>query len=472
MNKLQKHEKTEPNNQNALKKSASMILDLMKEGIKLTKARKATVISELYESSSPNTDFFVLVILSCTIATLGLIINSPAVIIGAMLVAPLMSPILGLSMASISGQSRLLKRSLLAVLEGFGSAVVLSAFLAWLTFRLPYGDLARIPSEVLARSNPSLLDLGIALAGGAAAAYALAHPRLSAALPGVAIATALMPPICTIGIGIAMLNGSVVLGALLLFLTNLTAISFSGIITFAMMGFSPRRVSEKEETSRNVWISAMLVLIVSIPLALFAYNTLNEARTYQRTSAAVMESIPPTVKASLVEIHISSQGQTKNIEVVLRTSRELTHQQVVAMQSDIADQLQRPVALELVTIPMQMLNPLNPPTPTATITPTARIAPTSTVTPTPNPTATETPVPSPTPVPAFIISSRGAEVFDAPEGEMLFRLPQSAPVWLNAASAQQIGRVWWVEVRDNFGRSGWLMLNRLDIDPQSLLPSD
>jgi len=454
--------------QTTVKKSASMILDLLKEGTRLTRAQKAAVISDLYETSSPNTDYFVLVILSCTIATLGLIVNSPAVIIGAMLVAPLMSPILGLSMASISGQSGLFKHSGLAILEGFGSAVALSALLAFLTYRLPHGDLARIPSEVLARTNPSLLDLGIALAGGAAAAYALAHPKLSAALPGVAIATALMPPICTIGIGISMLDGSIILGALLLFLTNLAAISFSGIITFALMGFSPRRVSEQEETSRNMRISALLVLIISIPLGIFAYNSLNEARMVQRTSAAVLASIPPAVKASLVELYISSQGDTKNIEVVLRTSKELTHAEVVAMQSDIADQLQRAVALELVTIPMQHLNPLNPPTATPTITPTARISPTSTVTLTPSPMPTETPVPSPTPLPAFIVSSRGADVYDAPGGNFLFKLPQNAAVWLNAFSAQQLERDLWVEVRDNFGRSGWLLVNHLDIDPDML----
>jgi hypothetical protein len=312
------------------------------------------------------------------------------------------------------------------------------------------------------------MDLGIALAGGAAAAYALAHPRLSAALPGVAIATALMPPLCTIGIGIAMLESPVFLGALLLFITNLAAISFSGIVTFALMGFSPKKISESEEFSRSVWVSALLVMIISIPLVFFAWNSLYETRLYSRANAAVLESIPPKVSASLVEINIMTNGQVKNIEVVLRTSRELSYAEVVAMQSDIANRLQKPVALELVTIPMQMLNPLNPPTPTPTITPTPRLPPTATITPTATIQPTATLQPSPTPVPAFVTAARGANVFDAPDGDFLYRLPQNTALWVGAALYEQVGSVIWVPVRDTFGRAGWVAINHLDINADSL----
>lgn len=338
-------------------------------GQKLTQTRKAIVLNDLIESASPGVDFFVLIILSCIIATFGLIIDSPAVIIGAMLVAPLMSPILGLSMASISGLSHFLKRSMTAVLAGVGAAVVLSALLSFVAYRLPYGPLANISNEVLARTSPSLIDLGIALAGGSAAAYALAHPRLSAALPGVAIATALMPPICTIGIGISFLNPSIILGATLLFATNLVSISFAGSITFAMMGFGPRRSSDKDAISHSLRISAMLVLAISIPLAFFGWNSVREARLYSNASSAIIESVSELAEIRLVDLAISSEGGTKNIDVVLRTSRELSHDEVLVIQSAVADRLESPVSLEMVTVPMQVLNPMNPPTPTPTATP-------------------------------------------------------------------------------------------------------
>ena len=149
-------------------------------------------------------DFLLLVLLSCSIATFGLITNSVAVIIGAMLIAPLMSPILALSLSSVAGEPRIYRRALLALIEGALLAVALSAILTWITVILPFGFLTELPSEVVSRTRPTIYDLGIALAGGAAAAYALAQPHLSAALPGVAISTALMPPLCTVGIGIAL----------------------------------------------------------------------------------------------------------------------------------------------------------------------------------------------------------------------------------------------------------------------------
>jgi uncharacterized hydrophobic protein (TIGR00271 family) len=348
----------EPENDHALLSWLRRLSSFLFKEQKLTQTRKAIVLNDLIDSSSPGVDYFVLIILSCTIATLGLITDSAAVIIGAMLVAPLMSPLLSLSMASISGRSRLFRRSLTAVVEGSCLAIALSAILAFFSYRLPFGVLAEIPSEVLARTSPSPLDLGIALAGGAAAAYAMAHPRLTAALPGVAIATALMPPLCTAGIGIAFVNSSIIFGSLLLFITNLIAISFAGIITFALLGFRPRNIQESQQkVSRNLSIATILIIIIGLMLAALAWNTILDARLYNRVSAAIIESANEYTTASLVELNISSESELKNIEVTLKTTSELTPAEAVALQADISEQLQSPVSLTLVTIPMQILEP-------------------------------------------------------------------------------------------------------------------
>lgn len=185
--------------------------------------RRNVVLAELEQSSSPGFDYFILVVLSCCIATFGLLTDSAAVIIGAMLVAPLMSPILGLSLASVAGEQRMFRHAIFALIEGVLLAIALSALFGWIAQLLPFDLLVELPGEILARTHLTPFDLGIALAGGAAAAYALAQPRLSAALPGVAIATALMPPVCTIGIGLSLQNPNIILGAGLLFLTNLAA---------------------------------------------------------------------------------------------------------------------------------------------------------------------------------------------------------------------------------------------------------
>lgn len=143
-----------------------------------------------------------------------MLIDSPAVIIGAMLVAPLISPIIGFGLAALTGDATLLRNAGITLVRGAVAAIFISALLTLVNRWLPFLTLQELPEEVLARTHPSPIDLTIALAGGMAAAFALAMPSISAALPGVAIATALMPPLCTVGIGVAMGRWDVAGGAL------------------------------------------------------------------------------------------------------------------------------------------------------------------------------------------------------------------------------------------------------------------
>lgn len=448
--------------------------------------RRAEVLEQLAQASSPGFDFFLLIILSCSIATLGLLINSAAVIIGAMLVAPLMSPILGLSLASVVGEERVFRRALLALIEGSLLAVLFSAALAWLGHALPFGALEELPGEVLARTRPTPFDLGIALAGGAAAAYALAQPHLSAALPGVAIATALMPPLCTVGIGIAIGSQTTVLGALLLFLTNFAAISFAGIVVFAALGFRPRTLDLRENgLPRSLYISGSLVLLVTIPLVVLTLRFVGETKQEQAIHAAVAAELASLPDMQLVEISTRSENDTLRLRITVRSSRQPTYQQVVALQAAIATRLQRPTALQLVVIPMTQLDPLVPPTftptPTPTATPTPSATPTpppsATATPIPTATATQTPTPSftstptqtatpsptstetltPTPVPAVIANTGGLGAFlrDAPGGKVIAALPEGTPVEI-LYRRETANNIEWVEVRDAQGRIGWV----------------
>jgi uncharacterized hydrophobic protein (TIGR00271 family) len=343
--------------------------------------RRETVLEQLEQASSPGFDFFLLIILSCSIATFGLLVNSAAVIIGAMLVAPMMSPILGLSLASVAGEQRMFRHALLALAEGVLLAVGFSTMLSLMSQALPFGILSELPEEVLARTHPSPIDLGIALAGGAAAAYALAQPHLSAALPGVAIATALMPPLCTVGIGLAVRNPSVALGALLLFITNLVAISFAGILVFAVLGFRPLYLERHQNgPPRSLFIAAGLVLLVTVPLVGLTIRFVEDTRQEREIRAAVAAELSTLSNAQLVDVRVLPEDQTLRLRITARSSRQPTYQQVVDLQAAIAARLQRPVALQLIVVPMTMLDPLIPPTPTRT------------------PVPTQTPIPGATPV--------------------------------------------------------------------------
>jgi uncharacterized hydrophobic protein (TIGR00271 family) len=438
--------------------------------------RRSEVLAQLSAASSPGFDFFLLVVLSGSIATFGLITDSAAVIIGAMLVAPLMSPILGVSLASVAGERRVFQRAVVALLEGALLAVGLSALLALSARALPFDALAELPREVLARTRPTPFDLGIALAGGAAAAYALAQPHLSAALPGVAIATALMPPLCTVGIGLAAGDVNVALGALLLFLTNFAAISFAGVAVFALLGFRPLVFEASYDgLSNTVFVSAVLVVVVTVPLVGLSLRFVSESRWRRSVQAAVAEAVAALPEAQLVESSFAQRAdRTVDLSVTVRAARAPAHSQVVELQSAIATRLQQPVALQLIVVPVTRLDPLIPPThtptptpgPSSTFTPSPTATPTPlpatptatpTLTPTPSDTPTPTLTPTPTPALAFVTTTgrQGVVLRDAPEGAIVGFLPEGAPVNV-LYRRETVREAVWVEVRDALRREGWV----------------
>lgn len=457
----------------------------------LTAERRGEVLDELEKASSPGFDYFLMVILSCSIATFGLVIDSSAVIIGAMLVAPLMSPILGLSLASVAGEQHMFRRAVVALIEGVLLAAILSMIQGWLAHALPFDVLNELPGEILARTKPTPFDLGIALAGGAAAAYALAQPRLSAALPGVAIATALMPPVCTIGIGISLGNSQVALGAVLLFFTNLAAISFAGIVVFAALGFRPHHLENTwHHIPRSLFVTAGLVLLVAIPLVILTLRIVKKAHELQGVRAAVVGELSALPDAQMVDISIDTSDSTLRLQVTVRTSRQPNYSQVVDLQKAIAASLQRTIALQLIVVPTTKLDPLVPPTITPTFTPTLTPTPgpslTPTITPTPTPTATltpaaantstptltptETPTPTPTftptPILAYIVNTGGLGIYlrQTPEGMIIGALPEGSAVQI-LYQRETVNGLDWIEVRDIFGRIGWLLVDFLVIKP-------
>ena len=176
--------------------------------------------------------FFAVLLLSGAIATLGLVLNSTAVVIGAMLVAPLLGPLLGLSVALAVGDGRLFVQTAAAVVAGAAGIVGLAALLTW---ALPFET---VTDEIASRTRPTTLDLGIAVFSGLAGAVVTAsrETRLSASIPGVAVAVALVPPLGVAGFGLAQGNGAIASGALLLFGANLAGIVLSGMGVFFLIG--------------------------------------------------------------------------------------------------------------------------------------------------------------------------------------------------------------------------------------------
>jgi uncharacterized hydrophobic protein (TIGR00271 family) len=430
----------------------------------LTADEKIVVTQDIRESASSSFDFFLLVILSCSIATLGLITDSPAVIIGAMLVAPLMSPIIGVGMSSITGDSFLARNSAIALVRGAVLTVLLSSLMTLVNANLPFVVLQELPGEVLARIHPSPIDLGIALAGGLAAAYALTRSKLSAALPGVAIATALMPPLCTVGIGIALAHWEVAGGALLLFVTNAITIAFAAALVFFLRGFAPDTHIVNRRLPRTLVISALITLTLLVPLTYYSVQFFQQANENRRINEVVNAEVTH-LNAELVELKVSHSANELDMIITVRTSQALRYEQVTALQKAIVDGLQRPVSLRVNQVFTDQLNPLVPPTPTRTptLTPTNTLGPSPTATaspsstPSPTFTATFTPTVTSTPglVKAFDTGLPRFQLYQSPNGPIIGQIRSGQTLTL-LYGKQESGGLIWVEVMDSEGRVGWI----------------
>jgi uncharacterized hydrophobic protein (TIGR00271 family) len=260
----------------------------------------ATLFSNLREESRLSSTFMVLLILATMIATFGLFINSSSVIIGAMLLAPLMQPIVSLSMGVLRQDSVLELTSARTVVIGVLSVLLTAAAIAW------FIPIDKMTTEMSGRLFPTTLDLFVAIASGIAAAYAKSNEKISASLAGVAIAVALVPPIAVAGIGVGWAEWHMFSSAFLLFLTNLVGIVLAAALTFMALGYSPIRVARKGIIT---WF--LIAVLVAIPLY-SSFEKMKENISIQKTLA----NIHFTLKKQEVELtHIQLIQHSKILEV-------------------------------------------------------------------------------------------------------------------------------------------------------------
>ena len=206
---------------------------------------KAALVRKLVQSGTADFDYFYLIGLSTLMATFGLLLDSSSIVIGSMLIAPLMYPILGVALGLVMMGERIsvLQRATKTLTKSLMGGVILATAAAFFFGGSPESFET---AEVMARTEPSLLHFFVAIVAGAAVAYMLARPEWSETLPGVAIAVALIPPLATIGIGIAALNPVIITGAFTILLLNLI-----GIIGVATFLFLLMNLSDKENIAES-----------------------------------------------------------------------------------------------------------------------------------------------------------------------------------------------------------------------------
>jgi uncharacterized hydrophobic protein (TIGR00271 family) len=283
--------------------------------LRVSQEKRDDIYRAILDSSHIDVEYVALLILAGLIALFGLLENSAAVIIGAMLISPLMNPILTAALALLLGQGNLGKRS--ATLLALSIAGVVG--ITWLVASLT--PLKQATPEILARTAPNLLDLFIAILSGLAGTLALRGGSVAMTiLPGVAIAVAVIPPLSVVGYGLSTNQGSIAAGAFLLFVTNLVAIIISAVAMFRVLGFQPRREAEQGrwKFKYRVGISVIVLVLLSIPLFL----TLRKAAIQVSIRSEVQRELNmafATQKASVSDLSFSQLRNGLLIQATLRT---------------------------------------------------------------------------------------------------------------------------------------------------------
>ncbi|WP_179271059.1 TIGR00341 family protein [Rubricoccus marinus] len=315
--------------------------------------------------------FWLVLLLSGAIATLGLLLNQTAVVIGAMLVAPLLGPLLGLSLALAIGDGRLAAHTFLTILCGMLGVIAVAA---GLTLVLPFTE---VTSEIAARTRPTTLDLAIAIFSGLAGAIVTVsrERRLSASIPGVAIAVALIPPLGVSGFGLATGQWALVKGSLLLFGANLGGIVIMGMLAFLAVGMHRDDVREAarkwhdmetEDTFgariaslpgmnrlgvlrsplARVALVGAFVAAVAIPLSSSLEQVLREGRVKQAVAMAV-NRLEADDEASVLTREIEFGERSTSAALRIATTAWISDEERRTVEAEASDAAGEPVALRL-----------------------------------------------------------------------------------------------------------------------------
>lgn len=252
--------------------------------VKLEEARRDSLVV-VHDPWRQYSSFFWRLVLAAVVATGGIAAASTAVVIGAMLIAPLMSPMLGCALAIVSGRPRAAVRTLLVTAAGVALCIGIAAAVGAVT---PVSVNTATNQEVLARTAPRLIDLMVALASGMMAALALVRDDIPDAVPGIAISASLVPPLCVVGVALQAGDIAAARGSMLLFIANFFAIQLMCCAVFAALGLGRRVRSERAGRMRAAWyaLTAAGALVVAVPLAVTSWGII-EVSAQERAAAEV-----------------------------------------------------------------------------------------------------------------------------------------------------------------------------------------
>jgi len=294
-------------------------------------SKMQAIRNDIAQNAQFNNAFIVMNALAAIIASYGLLADSVAGVIGAMLVAMLLGPIAGLALSLVDGDFSLFKQSSKSLLGGVGIVIFCALIIGFIHDDIP------ITNELLGRTNPNYLDLMIALAGGAVGAYAVITPGLPVAIIGVAIATALVPPLCAGTIFLARSNWDYAFGAYLLAITNIVAIQFSSSIVLWLSGFH-NAINRFYSNNKVIWLNGISILLMIVLFVTLSANTriLVNKVIYETTVRNLLaEEFKNYPGAYVTDVRISPENDKSIIRVVVRSPTNFSAQDVARIESKL-----------------------------------------------------------------------------------------------------------------------------------------
>jgi uncharacterized hydrophobic protein (TIGR00271 family) len=322
----------------------------------LIEQRRAVVRASVAENSAFDQAYVVMNVLATVVACYGLLADSTAVVIGAMIIAMLLGPISGAGLALVNGDSDLLRKALGTLLGGMLIVLVIAFTVGLFNREIP------ATHEMLARTAPNTFDLMVALGGGAAGAYASISPRLGIAFVGVAIATALVPPLATCSLFLARGEVELAAEAFLLALTNIVAIQIAASAVFYLSGF--RAVAPGNKRSHGLLknaVSAAVLMLLAVLLTLNLHKLVRTKLYQSAVRAALTADLTQYPGAYLAEVRYSDTKQQMIVRALVRAPAPFSAEQVGKMQSHLPPAPGRtPVELRVRYVPTTVMSAKGP----------------------------------------------------------------------------------------------------------------
>lgn len=308
---------------------SKIALDLGQQKLSLFTPASEPVRNTVRQNSRPTRVYWLMNALATIIACYGLFTNSPAVVIGSMVVALMLDPIAGVALGLNEGDRTLLRTAMLALVGGVAWIIAIAIGIGLIHQDVP------LSSEIMSRTKPGLFDLIIALAGGAAGAVAVLSPRVGTAIVGVAVATALVPPFAAVGILLARADFNLAAGALLLGLTNIAAIQVAFSVVFWIGGYRQITAGGKRGVLmffRHDGLSVAIICLLAAVLGLQFHSTINGALFEGRVRAVLRQRLNDPSGSHLADVRFTRDHSATVVTAVVRGTKAPSTQKVAGVE--------------------------------------------------------------------------------------------------------------------------------------------